>query len=230
MSAYDELSAQEVAQTAGGLTAAIRRDLPDRGLVDLSARVEEVVATVSVESPAARREIRSTRRVSQAVSVVVVLAAVTAFVLAVRAAVGEGVEREVDWLPLLESTINDLVFAGIAVFFLWSLPERVHRRKLLALLHRLRSLAHVIDMHQLSKDGTPSPTDDAKTPLDERSRVVYLRHCSELLSLVAKTAALVAEQSRDAIVLDTVGRIEQLTANLSTKIWQKITWLDQDRG
>src|SRR3954464_13157159 len=36
--------------------------------------------------------------------------------------------------------------------FLWAFPERLERRTLLRMLHRLRSLAHVIDMHQLSKD------------------------------------------------------------------------------
>jgi hypothetical protein len=55
-------------------------------------------------------------------------------------------------VPLTESLVNDLVFAAIAVVFLWAFPERLERRDLLRLLHRLRSLAHVIDMHQLSKD------------------------------------------------------------------------------
>jgi hypothetical protein len=53
----------------------------------------------------------------------------------------------------------------------------------------------------------------------------YLDYCSELLSLVGKTAALCAEESRDAIVLETVSRIEQLTNGMSRKIWQKISVL-----
>jgi hypothetical protein len=68
------------------------------------------------------------------------------------AAVIDGLARTADWVPLVESVINDLVFAAIAVVFLWAFPERLERRTLLRLLHRLRSLAHVIDMHQLSKD------------------------------------------------------------------------------
>ncbi|GEP39892.1 hypothetical protein NPS01_35550 [Nocardioides psychrotolerans] len=46
-----------------------------------------------------------------------------------------------------------------------------------------------------------------------------------LLSLVAKTAALCAEESRDAVVLDTVNSIEELTTGMSRKIWQKISTL-----
>ncbi len=51
----------------------------------------------------------------------------------------------------------------------------------------------------------------------------YLDYCSEMLSLVGKTAALCAEESRDNVVLETVSRIETLTVGLSRKIWQKIS-------
>ena len=48
---------------------------------------------------------------------------------------------------------------------------------------------------------------------------------SELLSLVAKTAALCAEYSTDSVVLDTARAIESLTTDMSVKIWQKIALL-----
>ena len=41
--------------------------------------------------------------------------------------------------------------------------------------------------------------------------------------MVGKAAALCAEESRDSVVLDTVSTVEDLTVNLSRKIWQKIT-------
>jgi len=53
----------------------------------------------------------------------------------------------------------------------------------------------------------------------------YLEYCTELLSLVGKTAALCAEESRDQVVLDTVRAIETLTISLSREIWQKIALL-----
>ena len=46
-----------------------------------------------------------------------------------------------------------------------------------------------------------------------------------MLSLTAKTAALCAEHSTDAVVLETVSYIETLTTDLSNKIWQKISLL-----
>ncbi|MDP2775712.1 MAG: hypothetical protein Q8O61_19315, partial [Nocardioides sp.] len=105
------------------------------------------------------------------------------------------------------------------------------RGRTLALLHQLRSTAHIIDMHQLTKDPEqlrPSYTmTSVSQPLDltrdEMER--YLDYCSELLSLVGKTAALCAEESRDAVVLDTVNSIEELTTGMARKIWQKISTL-----
>ena len=123
-------------------------------------------------------------------------------------------------MPLVESVVNDLVFAAIAVVFLWAFPERLERRSLLRLLHRLRSFAHVIDMHQLSKD--PEQVSPTYTPtaasvahgLDADQLHHYLSYCSEMLSLTAKTAALCAEHSTDAVVLETISTIETLTTEL----------------
>ena len=188
-----------------------------------------------VESGAgeAQGRIRAARLVSRALMVAVLAGTVLALVLAVRDAVhlGRLVDSSLEVLPLIETVINDLVFAGIAVFFLWSFPERLQRGRTLALLHQLRSTAHIIDMHQLTKDPEqlrPSFTPTAvSTPLDmTRDQMErYLDYCSELLSLVGKTAALCAEESRDAVVLDTVNSIEELTTGMSRKIWQKISTL-----
>ena len=41
---------------------------------------------------------------------------------------------------------------AIAIWFLLSLADRVVRNDLIRRLHRLRSMAHIIDMHQMSKD------------------------------------------------------------------------------
>jgi hypothetical protein len=171
------------------------------------------------------------RTASRALAALVLVGTVVAVTLGLRSAVEDGSTRESDWLFLIESTINDLVFAAIALWFLYSVPERVQRGHTLELLHRLRSLAHIIDMHQLTKDPErlrPSfrQTSASVDPeLDRAQMEYYLDYCSELLSLVAKAAALCAEESRDSVVLDTVSRIEQLTAGMSREIWQKISVL-----
>jgi len=89
----------------------------------------------------------------------------------------------------------------------------------------------VIDMHQLSKDpeqvlASYRPTQaSVKADLSPEQLHHYLDYCSEMLSLVAKTAALCAEHSTDSVVLDTVRSIESLTTDMSVKIWQKISLL-----
>ena len=155
-----------------------------------------------------------------------------AIVLTVRDAIrsAEGT-LAFEWLPVVESAINDIAFAGIAIFFLVSLPGRQRRRQAgLALLHQLRSLAHVIDMHQLTKDpdrllAAPPTAASRRSDLAAPELGRYLVYCSELLALVGKTAALCAQEVTDDVVLDRVSEIETLTSDMSRKIWQKVSLL-----
>jgi len=135
----------------------------------------------------------------------------------------------------VEAGMNIIVLAGAMLFFLVSLETRMKRRRSLRDLHRFRSIAHVIDMHQLTKDpstllGGGAPT--ASSPRRTMSRFEltrYLNYCSELLSLTNKLAALYAQNLPDAVIIDAVNDIEDLTTNLCNKIWQKITILDAGR-
>ena len=152
-------------------------------------------------------------------------------VVAARDADLSGSVRSVDWVALVESTIQTLVFGGLTLLFLNALPDRLERRHLLRRLHRLRSLAHVIDMHQLTKDPERLRSDfeptDATVAVDlTRAEMQhYLGYCSELLALVGKVAALCAEDSQVGLILETVSDIENLTNGMSRKIWQKISLL-----
>lgn len=138
-----------------------------------------------------------------------------------------------DLIGAVESAINELIFLGFALFFLVSIETRLKRRVALRALHRLRSLAHVVDMHQLTKDptrllsnkkrDTESSPDRHFSPF-ELAR--YLDYCSEMLALMAKTAALFAQNMDDSVILVAVNDLEQLTQGLAGKIWQKIMILD----
>ncbi|WP_395690615.1 hypothetical protein [Nocardioides sp.] len=229
----DTLAGAPVAETVARLRSRIAERFADRNLVHVADALLGLVDEVRSTGSLVRGRIRTTRVVSRVLIAAIIAATVVALWLAARAAVGDQGPDGLDWLPLIESTVNDLVFAAIAVFFLYSFPERLQRGDLLDLLHRLRSLAHIVDMHQLTKDperlrpgfAPTSSSDDPDLDRDEMER--YLNYCSELLSLIGKTAALCAEESRDAVVLETVSTIEELTLGMSRKIWQKISVLSR---
>lgn len=128
----------------------------------------------------------------------------------------------------IEAIVNVLVLMGAAFLFLVTIEIRVKRRRALADLHELRSIVHVIDMHQLTKDpGMVLATACATASSPSREMTVfeltrYLDYCSEMLSLTGKVAALYAQNFGDSVVITSVNEIEQLTTNLSRKIWQKI--------
>jgi hypothetical protein len=94
-------------------------------------------------------------------------------------------------------------------------------------------VAHIVDMHQLTKDPerlmSPQP-DTASSPVRTMTAPEigrYLDYCSELLSLTSKVAALVVQQLTDPVVLAAVNEIEVLCTGLSGKVWQKITLLER---
>ncbi len=136
----------------------------------------------------------------------------------------------------VEAVFNIIAIVGAAVWFLLNLESIWRRDAVLADLHELRSIAHVVDMHQLTKDPTryrrtiadtaSSPTQDLSP--DELER--YLDYCSEMLALTGKLAALYMEDVRDPVIIQTVDEIETLTTNLSRKIWQKIMVLRSPSG
>jgi hypothetical protein len=226
-----QLAAHHVGATVEQLERRIRARFGDRGLTRAALDLRGLVEDVETEAGQSHRRLRRTTFTARAMSVTIIVATVAALVFSLRAAVSDGLENASDWIPLVESVINDLVFSAIAVLFLWAFPERRERRTLLQLLHRLRSLAHVIDMHQLSKDPEQVQSTYVRTEasvthgLDADQLHHYLDYCSEMLSLTAKTAALCAEHSTDEVVLDTISTLETLTTELSNKIWQKISLL-----
>jgi len=134
----------------------------------------------------------------------------------------------------IDSAFNIVVLMGAVAIFLWGLEARHRRQKALEDLHELRSIIHVIDMHQLTKDpsaksfvsfgekgdgDTPASPQRTMTP-HELTR--YLDYCSEMLSLSGKVAALYAQGSGDGVVVETASDLGQVTTNMSAKIWQKI--------
>ncbi|GAA6213180.1 hypothetical protein NBRC116602_29210 [Hyphomicrobiales bacterium 4NK60-0047b] len=138
------------------------------------------------------------------------------------------------FVQMVEQGVNSIMLIGLGLVFLISTETRLKRRQALKDLHELRSIVHVIDMHQLTKDPSVFLADRTSTPnspkqdLNQFEMVRYLDYCSEMLSLTAKLAALYSQNMEDPIVVNAVNDVEILALTLSRKIWQKIAILEQN--
>ncbi len=134
----------------------------------------------------------------------------------------------------IEAAANLTLLTGAAIIFLVRLEVRLKRRRALEALHELRSIVHVIDMHQLTKDpskfivGTNTPS-SPPVELNEFEMTRYLDYCSEMLSLTSKVAVVFGQALDDLAVDEVVSDIERIGVGLSQKIWQKIMILQQLR-
>ena len=133
----------------------------------------------------------------------------------------------------LDSLVNLLLLAGAAIWFVITLEQRLKRARTMKALYRLRSVAHVIDMHQLTKDPTMVLAQASTTSLSPKREMSefelarYLDYCAEMLALTAKLAALYAGATSDERIISAVNEVEDLASNLGRKIWQKIMILSQ---
>lgn len=135
-------------------------------------------------------------------------------------------------LGIFEAIINNIILIGAAIFFLVSMESRIKRKRSLKALNELRVIAHVIDMHQLTKDPVRILNTDGSTEnspvrtLTKFELQRYLDYCSEATALISKVAALYAQSLPDKTVISAVNEIETLSTGLSRKIWQKLVILN----
>jgi len=228
---YERLDPEKVNDTLAHLHDRIAESFPGRHLADVAVEVSAVVDKIDRQSSdnlPVQRLVRWGSRIAIALLVVLIGVAIGSAIRTGQNQVGD--VRAFEWLQYVESGVNDVVFAALAIYFLISVPNRIRRRRVLETLQRLRSLAHIVDMHQMTKDPDEllPRHEGGRTPTGVMNRVDfarYLDYCSALLTLTSKAAALCAEESTDPIVLDTVSEIENLTTGMSRKIWQKISLL-----
>lgn len=139
----------------------------------------------------------------------------------------------IDVIQVTEAGLSESVLIGAGLVFLVGLERRLKRSRALEAIHVLRSVAHIIDMHQLTKDPERLLARYSTTSASPRETMTafelnrYLDYCSELLSLTGKVAAIYVQRFDDPVVLEAVGEIEELTTGLCQKIWQKVNLLQR---
>jgi hypothetical protein len=230
---YRELNPQRIIETSDVLRQRIEERFPGAGLARVAQEVAEVARAADAVSAWLARPIiwvRAAVTLAVALLAVLVLFAVQAVKIDLR---GVGFSETAQGV---EAAINDLIFVGVAIYFLLGVETRIKRARALKELHVLRSLAHVVDMHQLTKDpermlgGSEHRLDTASSPKRDMSPFQltrYLDYSSELLAILSKIAAIYVQRFNDGEALRAAGDIEDLTVGLSRNIWQKIMILDQ---
>ncbi|MDH4351045.1 MAG: hypothetical protein OEY20_14405 [Gemmatimonadota bacterium] len=219
------LNPDEIVRTIEALSRRIEERFPGAGLGRLCAQLLEVARHARERAAWIARPLLALRMATWALVALILAGLVTTLV---RFEMPPGGFDLGEFIQILEAGINDVVLIGVAVFFLITLETRIKRRRALNALHELRVIAHIIDMHQLTKDpdrvrvslaGTESSPRWSRTPADLGR---YLDYCSEMLSLTGKIAALYVQRFPDDVALAAVNEIEDLSTGLSRKIWQKL--------
>lgn len=228
---YSKLDSAPIRATIEQLQDRIHERFPKSGLARVAAELAEVAQENEGVIARLRRPVWWLRILAIAALLSLLGLAIWIGMSSMKIAEG-GSGTLGDLLQAIEAAINELIFLGLAAFFLISLEVRFKRRHALRMLHHFRSLAHVVDMHQLTKDPEyvlRPVAQTASSPSRHLTRAEltrYLEYCSELLALVSKLAALHAQDLQDAVVLNAVNDVESLTADLQRKVWQKLTILD----
>jgi len=133
-----------------------------------------------------------------------------------------------DFIQMTEAAVSELVLIGAGIITLITYENRRKRQRVIEATNRLRSIAHVVDAHQLTKDPDRLSKIHTLTPhspsenIDAFGLGRYLDYCSEMLALIGKLGFLFVQDFHDPVATSAVNDLENLTTGLSRKIWQKI--------
>lgn len=226
---YRSLDSEKIVETIGTLSRRIDERFPDSGLGRVCRELLTVAGESRERSAWIARPHRSLRVVTWLLTIVMVGGLA---VVLTNSAWPRGGFDLVGLVQVSEAGLNVTILLGAAVLFLVTAEVRIKRGRALKAIHELRALAHVIDMHQLTKDPEHLLTREQQTPsspkrtLRASELIRYLDYCSEMLSLIGKLAALYVQKFDDPVALAAVNEVEDLTTGLSGKIWQKIMILN----
>ena len=219
---YRSLDADKIIVTVEQLSRRIHERFPESGL----SGVSKDLLALSHESKRWAWWISKPNWKIRAGQILVAALGASGFLVLLSYAYQNGGFRSID-LGFLEAGMNVVVIFGAALVFVLSLEKRRKRDPALSVIHELRSIAHVIDRHQLSKDPEGLVDRRADTPSSPKRVMTafeltrYYDYSSEMLSLVGKLAALCVQEFDDPVALASVTEVETLTTGLSRKIWQK---------
>ena len=191
---YRNLDPERIVETIQTLRNRISERFADSGLSRVAGELLAVSRDAGAISEWLARPHRSIRA-AVAICIALMLVIVAGVLLSLNTQV-TFFSSIADFVQGLDAAANTLVLLGAAIFFLLTVEIRFKRRRALNAIHVLRSIAHIIDMHQLTKDperivgrgpDTHSSPNRTMSPF-ELTR--YLDYCSELLAIISKVGAV----------------------------------------
>jgi hypothetical protein len=225
-----QLDADQLVETIDTLNRRIAERFPNAGLSKVCQQLLDVAKQAKVRSEEIAQPIWWVRGVT--VAVVGAIAGLFLFIRGKIKTPAAAIEAG-EFVQIMEAGFNSILLVGASLLFLMTLSTRLKRQRCMRAIHELRSMAHIIDMHQLTKDPerllSPEAADTASSPKRNMTPFLlnrYLDYCSEMLSLVSKIAALYVQKFEDSEAVSAVNDLEDLTSGLARKVWQKIMILD----
>ena len=227
---FRQLDPDKIIETVRALHGRIEERFPGSGLGKVVAELQQV----------AEETVRRTRWIQQphiplrVAAAILSLIIVTLLIFVLLHISKFDLSDFTNSMQGIDASIGSLVFVGAAILFFVSWENRIKRSRALKAIHELRALAHIVDMHQLTKDPESAwRAQNAQSDISTFKRVLtpfelnrYLDYCSDALALISKVAALYVQGFQDPVLLDAVDDVEDLTAGLSRKIWQKISLVE----
>ena len=230
---YRSLDPARIIDTTRKLEARVTARFPGSGLSKVAAEL----VTLSGDAAAAADRLKAPIwRLRLLLAAVVIAGAVTFVYVGTFLSFDRLTGFALRSVESIEAVINTAILAGLGLTALIRAEARIKRARVFDHLHALRSIIHVIDMHQLTKDpvvltsGYRATAASPSRTLSPAELTRYLDYCSEMLSITGKLAALFAQSVTDEAVIDAVNDIEMLGSTLSRKVWQKIMLIEGRTG
>ena len=210
---YRELRPESLRKTLKLFSKHISEKFPGSGLSGVSTELEETALVCIETSGKLFRPLWGLRIAVWFCVVLLISLPLDALLLLDTPIKFDSLSDFTQLMQAADAGFNLLLLLAGAALFLTSVESRIKRQRALVVLDELRSLAHVVDMHQVGKDPAMDiPLVDTGSREAAGSQTIrstadlwhYLSFCTDLLSMVGKLAALFAQVQNDRKVLNTV--------------------------
>src|ERR1035438_4884618 len=145
---FRQLESDKIIETVKALHGRIEERFPGSGLGKVAAELLQVAE----ETVGRTRWIQQPHLLLRCVAVVLSLGIIVLLAFLVAHVRQFNFEDFTNSVQALDSSISSVVFVGAAILFFLNWEHRIKRDRALKAIHELRAMAHIVDMHQLTKD------------------------------------------------------------------------------